>query len=153
MKTLLKFTTLIVFLSCTIPSFGQNSLPMMPPNVFEMVECWLSDTEKPVATEINLDAVLKNHNQFNNQIIQEESWISINPNDGGFMRYKILQQSGNRYTILFQNNGGGTLTTCTKISFILTHRSIDVEDQPKNVRVIQIESIARCMENHAGTLD
>jgi hypothetical protein len=39
-------------------------LPAIHPKVFTLVECWLSDTAWPLVTEINLDAVRENRNQF-----------------------------------------------------------------------------------------
>src|SRR5207253_2241871 len=34
------------------------------PKIFNMIDCWISDSESPVVTEINLDAVEMNKNEF-----------------------------------------------------------------------------------------
>src|SRR5882724_5094487 len=47
------------------PAAAQTSAPKIHPKVFRMITCWVSDSESPVVTEINLDAVEKNRNEFN----------------------------------------------------------------------------------------
>src|SRR6266478_7280529 len=44
---------------------AQSSALKIHPKVFNMINCWISDSESPVVTEINLDAVEKNGNEFN----------------------------------------------------------------------------------------
>src|SRR5690554_1811062 len=60
--------------ACAAPAPGP-SWPAdrpVPPEVFELVECWLSDTEQPVVTEISLAAVARNRNQFQAGSIRRE---------------------------------------------------------------------------------
>ena len=66
-----------------------------------MIDCWISDSESPVATEINLNAVEKNGNQFNEDGLKEDGeWLSYSsPDTGGFMRYRVLEAKGNHYKI------------------------------------------------------
>ena len=46
------------------------------PLVFQMVLCWWSDTESPVVTEVNLDAVRRNRNQFDRDAVtRKDGWI------------------------------------------------------------------------------
>src|SRR5437879_5027567 len=42
------------------------------PKVFNMIDCWISDSEGPVMTEINLDAVEKNGSQFNDDGLKQD---------------------------------------------------------------------------------
>src|SRR5213592_2313233 len=44
---------------------GKTSALKIHPKVFSMIDCCISDSVSPVVTEINLDAVEKNGNQFN----------------------------------------------------------------------------------------
>src|SRR5262249_15392224 len=55
------------------------------PKVFNMIDCWVSDSESPVATEINLNAVEKNGNQFNEDgLSQDGEWLNYSlPDTGG----------------------------------------------------------------------
>jgi hypothetical protein len=74
------------------------------PKVFNMIDCWVSDSESPVATEINLNAVEKNGNQFNEDgLKQDGDWLVYSlPDTGGFMRYRVLESKGNHYKIEYQ---------------------------------------------------
>src|SRR5947207_62613 len=42
------------------PVAAQTSALKIHPKVFSMINCWISDSESPVVTEINLDAVENN---------------------------------------------------------------------------------------------
>src|SRR4029079_2600303 len=59
------------------------------PKVFNMIICWVSDSESPVATEINLNAVEKNGNQFNEEgLKQEGDWLGyFAPHNSGCTLY------------------------------------------------------------------
>ena len=65
------------------PAAAQTSAPKIHPKVFRMITCWVSDSESPVVTEINLDAVDKNGNEFNQ--------------DGMEARRRVAQMSGAGY--------------------------------------------------------
>src|SRR5438067_6153878 len=55
---------------------AQTSALKIHPKVFNMIDCWVSDSESPVVTEINLDAVEKNGNQFNRDGMSEDGeWL------------------------------------------------------------------------------
>ena len=58
-----------------------------------MISCWISDSENPVVTEINLDAVEKDGNEFNQDgLKQDGDWLQCPVPDGnGFMRYRLLE--------------------------------------------------------------
>src|SRR6266496_1316075 len=51
---------------------AQSSALKIHPKVFNMIDCWISDSESPVVTEINLDAVEKNGNQFNTDDVKAD---------------------------------------------------------------------------------
>jgi hypothetical protein len=112
------------------------------PKVFNMVDCWVSDSESPVATEINLNAVEKNGNQFNEDgLKQDGEWLSyFLPDTGGFMRYRLLEAKGNHYKVEYQENGGGTLTTASTIEFEIDKRHIRHNGSPMTIRVLRVSS-------------
>src|SRR5262245_697966 len=112
------------------------------PKVFNMIDCWVSDSESPVATEINLNAVEKNGNQFNEAgLNQDGDWLVYSvPDTGGFMRYRVLEAKGNHYKIEYQENGGGTLTTASTIEFEIEKRHIRQNGSPMTVRVLRVSS-------------
>jgi len=96
------------------------------PRVFNMIGCWISDSESPVVTEINLDAVERNGNEFNQDgVTQDGEWMTCPvPDTNGFMRYRVLETRGNQHNVEYQENGGGTLTTASIIEFSIERRDI-----------------------------
>jgi hypothetical protein len=113
------------------------------PRVFSLIECWISDSESPVVTEINLDAVAQNGNQFNDDgLQQEDGWARCPGSDGrGFIRYRVLEAKGNRYKVEHQENGGGSLTTAAIIEFTVAKREIRRNGKATTIRVLRVESI------------
>jgi hypothetical protein len=112
------------------------------PKVFNMIECWISDLESPVVTEINLDAVEKNGNQFNqDELKQDGDWLTYSSSDtGGFMRYRVLESKGKHHKIEYQENGGGTLTTVATIEFDFEKRNIRRDGNPLTIHVLRVSS-------------
>jgi len=112
------------------------------PKIFNLIDCWISDSESPVVTEINLDAVELNRNQFNmDGVKQDGEWTRApTPEDGGFMRYGVLQLKDNRYTVQYQENGGGSLTTDSTIEFAIDKRTIQRDGKPATIRVLRVVS-------------
>jgi hypothetical protein len=112
------------------------------PKVFNMIDCWISDSESPVVTEINLDAVDKDRNQFNDDALTEDGeWLRCPvPDTDGFMRYRALESKGNRYKVEYQENGGGSLTTSSVIEFTIDKRNIHRDDKPATIRVLRVLS-------------
>jgi len=112
------------------------------PKVFNMIDCWLSDSESPVVTEINLNAVEKNGNQFGEDgLKQDGDWLVYSvPDTGGFMRYHVLEGKGNHYKIEYQENGGGSLTTASTIEFDIDKRHIRHNGSPMTIRVLRVLS-------------
>ena len=110
-----------------------------------MIDCWVSDSESPVVTEINLDAVEKNGNQFNQDgVRQDGEWLRCPvPDTNGFMRYRLLESKDNHYKIEYQENGGGTLTTASIIEFDIKKRDIRRDDKPVTIRVLRVSSYRR----------
>jgi hypothetical protein len=128
--------------SATPSPSEEASLPRIHPKVFSMVEGWISDSENPVVTEINLDAVEKNGNEFNQDgVKQDGDWLQcLVPDTNGFMRYRVLESKGNQYKIEYQENGGGTLTTSSIIEFEVEKRSIRRDGRPLPIRVLRVTS-------------
>lgn len=112
------------------------------PQVFEMIQSWVSDPESPVATEINLDAVEANRNQFSgDQVKLEDGWtVFREAGEAGFKRYRVIEVEGDRYKVEYQDNGGGSLTTATVIGFTLLKREIRKDGKPVEVRVLRVDS-------------
>ena len=84
MKSLFLFS-FSVFIAVTLMAAEPSPVLKVHPRVFEMVESWLSDSVSPVVTEINLDAVAANQNQFNDEEVKEiDGWRHWNnPADHG----------------------------------------------------------------------
>jgi len=113
------------------------------PKVFNMIDCWISDSESPVVTEINLDAVEKNGNQFNTDDVKPDGEWTRSPtpeSKEGFMRYRVLESKGNHYKVEYQENGGGTLTTASIIEFEIEKRNIRRDGKPVTIRVLRVSS-------------
>jgi hypothetical protein len=115
------------------------------PKVFNMIDCWISDSESPVVTEINLNAVEGNANQFNGDGLKRDGdWLSYTiPDSGGFMRYRVVESKGKHYKIEYQENGGGTLTTSATIGFDIEQRNIQRDDKPTTIRVVRVTSFSQ----------
>jgi len=143
-----KSSTSLPILATSAPatetSSAATSLPELKihPKVFNMIDCWVSDSESPVATEINLNAVEKNGNQFNEDgLKQDGDWLVYSlPDTGGFMRYRVLEAKGTHYKVEYQENGGGTLTTASTIEFEIDKRNIRRNGSPMAVHVLRVLS-------------
>ena len=124
------------------PAATQTSALKIHPKVFKMISCWISDSENPVVTEINLDAVEKDGNEFNQDgLRQDGDWLQCPVPDGnGFMRYRPLESKGNQYKVEYQENGGGTLTTSSVIEFEIEKRNIHRDGKPVTIRVLRVLS-------------
>jgi hypothetical protein len=112
------------------------------PKIFNMIDCWVSDSLSPVVTEINLDAVEMNKNQFNMDDVKPDGeWTRARTAEaGGFMRYRVLGLKGNSYTVEYQENGGGTLTTDSTVEFAIEKRTIQRDGKPATITVLRVLS-------------
>lgn len=113
------------------------------PKVFEMVTSSMSDTEEPVVTEINLDAVAKNRNQFDlAKVTKSGEWLECVGEKGtGFQRFKTIKSDKKHFVIEFQRNAGGTLTSASLIEFVIETRDIRKAGKPHEISVLRIMSI------------
>ena len=120
----------------------QISALKIHPKVFSMINCWISDSESPVVTEINLDAVEKNGNEFNQDGLKKDGeWLqSPVPDTDGFMRYRVLESKGSHCKVEFQENGGGTLTMASTIEFSIQKRSIKRDGKPVTISMLRVSS-------------
>lgn len=136
----------VVGITCLWAEDGKKADAVPPfkphPQVFSMIQGWISDTESPVATEIHLDAVEKNRNQFSNdEIKQEDGWTICREADArGFKRYRLVETKTNHYKVEYQENGGGTLTTSSIIEFSVVKREIRINGKPTTIRVIRVDA-------------
>ena len=122
---------------------GKTSALKIHPKVFNMIDCWISDSESPVVTEINLDAVEKNGNQFNTDGVKPDGEWTRSPtpeSKEGFMRYRVRESKDNHYKVEYQENGGGTLTTASIIEFEIEKRNIRRDGKPVTIRVLRVSS-------------
>jgi hypothetical protein len=113
------------------------------PKVFNMIDCWISDSESPVVSEINLNAVELNRNEFDYDSVKPEGeWMRCPTPESkdGFMRYRMLESKGSHYKIEYQENGGGTLTTSSIIEFDIQTRNIQRDGKPASIRVLRVTS-------------
>jgi hypothetical protein len=113
------------------------------PKVFNMIDCWISDSESPVVTEISLDAVDKNGNEFDDDDLKADGEWTRCPtpeSKDGFMRYRVLESKGSHYKVEYQENGGGTLTTASIIEFDIQKRNIQRDGKPASIRVLRVSS-------------
>jgi hypothetical protein len=75
------------------------------PKVFSMIDCWASDSESPVVTEISLDAVERNGNEFNQDSVKQDGeWLRCPlPDTNGFIgcsnRKVTITRSSTRRTV------------------------------------------------------
>lgn len=122
-----------------------SDLSDLHPKMFEMVLCQLSDTEQPVVTELNLDAVRKNRNQFDfDEITSTQGWKETPGSDGhGFYRFRVLRSAGTAHSIEYQANSGGTLTSTAVIEFSVESRTIKIDGNPIVTRVLKITSVSK----------
>ena len=125
----------------TVPETETSALKIHP-KVFNLIECWISDSASPVVTEINLDAVEKNGNQFNEEALKQDGdWLTYpTPDTGGFMRYRVLDSKHNHYKVEYQENGGGSLTTASTIEFDIEKKNIHRDGSPASIRVLRVSS-------------
>ncbi len=147
--TLAEFTKIVQSLhpiggnksAAPVPATETSALKVHP-KVFNLIECWISDSESPVVTEINLDAVENNGNQFNEDgLKQDGEWLTYpTPDTGGFMRYRVLDSKGNHYKVEYQENGGGTLTTASTIEFDIEKKNIHRNGSPASIHVLRVSS-------------
>ena len=146
--TLAEFTKIVQSLhpirdeKSATPAAAHTSALKIHPKVFNMIDCWISDSESPVVTEINLDAVEKNGNEFNQDgLVQDAEWLRCPvPETNGFMRYRVLESKGNHYKVEYQENGGGTLTTASIIEFEIEKRNIRRDGKPVTIRVLRVSA-------------
>jgi len=156
---MVRFTTTRVFSAITLLLCGlaylainsskkseETRLPtLIHPLVFNLILCWDSDTISPVATEINLDAVYRNNDQFDYSRVTKEKdlggdeWIVYTPSDQrGYTRYRIVDQTSQMTRVIFNENGGGSYTSQAKITFQIVKRSLQIDGKTTNISVLRL---------------
>jgi hypothetical protein len=142
----MRFSVLILVLGLLVGCASNSSRPygVWHPEVFGMIQSWISDTESPVVTEVNLDAVQRNRNQFDQDGVKhEDGWIVYRESGGGFKRYRVIERKGNHYRVEYQENGGGTLTTVSQIEFSIDKREIHMDGKPTVVNTLRVISYSK----------
>ncbi len=143
MKTTSLLAALTLMVAAILQAADKPASPALKvhPKVFSMIDCWISDSEAPVVTEFNLDALEANGNQFYaDEVKTEDGWTKSPGEDGnGFFRYRVVEAKDNtKYKVDFQSNGGGTLTTTVTIECIIEKREINVDGKAKTIRVLRV---------------
>ena len=130
------------------PAFSPGCLadvksPAIHPHVFSLITCWPSDRGEPVVTEINLDAVELNRNQFPPEnVVLRTPWHEYSLDDGGgFERYRIVSSRQGCITAEFQHNRGGTFTSVSTVQFRISTRVLQQQGRAVCCRVLQVLSI------------
>jgi hypothetical protein len=146
MTTFLTFLFMAICVSASVAASETDASAVVGrihPRLFEMVTSWDSDTEQPVVTEINLDAVVKNRNQFDfSKVRMNGGWIECAGDDGrGFSRFKTIKSNKNHLLIEFQRNAGGTLTTASLIEFVVETRDVLKAGKTHPIQVLRVISI------------
>ena len=118
---------------------------LIHPLVFKLILCWDSDTISPVATEINLEAVYRNNDQFDYSRVTKEKdldgveWIAYTPSDQrGYARYRIVEQTNQMTRVIFNENGGGSYTSQAKITYQIAKRSVQIEGKKTDISVLRV---------------
>lgn len=113
---------------------------LLHPRAFELVTCWMSDTVQPVATELSLDAIAGNDDQFIGPVTRDGEWVQAPGSDGeGFLRYRVLgRDTGGVTMVEFQANAGGTLTSSARIGYRLIARTFDRDGRKQGLRVLRV---------------
>lgn len=129
--------------NCATETSSPQLIQKLHPKMFEMVTSWVSDTEEPVVTSINLDAVARNRNQFDfSKVKMNGEWTEyIAKNGNGFCRFKSIKSDSKRFAIEFQQNAGGTLTRASVIEFVIESQEIQRGDNPHTISVLRIVSV------------
>lgn len=111
------------------------------PIALQLIVGWISDPEAPVVTELNLDAIERNRNQFDpDQVTVDGEWRRApHPGGMGFLRYRIRQAAGRELTVEFQENAGGTLTTAVVLRMTLEQRTLCINGQERKVSVLRVQ--------------
>ena len=119
-----------------------NGRPIHP-KVFNMVMCLISDTESPVVTAINIDAVLKNRNQFDyDNVSTVDGWVNFNdPDKLGTLRYKVISEEAGSYRIVYMENAGGSLTTIQHITFHIRLDKINLGGKSVTINNLVVDAI------------
>lgn len=136
---------LLVCAGCAPSERPCDDLSGLHPKMFAMMQCWLSDTREPVVTEINLDAITADTNQFSPHLTTNDDGCVVCDDEqgGGFIGYRILRSHGNNYTVRCFMNTGGTLTTQCTVEFTLLRRTISINGTAQRIRVLRVISFER----------
>jgi uncharacterized protein len=120
---------------------GAGNDPLIHPKALQQVICLLSDQREPVVTEINLDAVKANSNQFNDGAVKVDGQsVAYSQEDEGVVErigYRY-EQTGNNIVFNFFENDGGTLTRTVKIVGQVAERDVLVDKKMAAIKVLRI---------------
>ncbi len=117
--------------------------PIIHPAVFPMVMRWISETESPVVSEVNLDAMLRDRNQFSfEEVSTDGEWFRLDC-DHGFEQYRVLSRRGHAVPVEYESNGGGSMATVKLTWFELLSRRIEIDVIPQERRVMRIIGVDR----------
>ncbi len=133
----------IIFILIFILSVGQNSYgadldEVVHPKAFENIEAWISDTESPLFVSFNVDAVRKNRNQFDYSHVTVAGDVVTFTEKNGYLAYRIVSNTEDALHIIFYNNGGGTLTTATDMTFAKVSKAMLVHGKSQTIKLLEL---------------
>jgi hypothetical protein len=113
------------------------------PKIFSYIEGWGTDEGKPLAMEINLDAVQRSANQFNpDEIRKEDEWIKAGRDGEGIWGYRVLESKGHHYTVAYAGGRSWLGASDMTIEFEIDKRTMKVDGKLRTVRVLRVLSFS-----------
>jgi len=126
---------------------AESAATPIHPKVFQMVLCWDSDMISPVLTEINLDAVYRNNDQFDFkrlEIVTESEGDSVyyrDQSERGYLSYRVLEEINGVTRIKFYENGGGSGTSSETITYETKKRTVRIDGEKVEISVLSVLAI------------
>lgn len=124
---------------------AQTAERPLHPQALHQITCWASDMTEPVITQFSLDAIEKNHNQFNyDQVVVDGEWVRWKgaKNEGTeSCDYKVAEVEPGLFRYELFVNGSGTLTIRTVIDARIVRKDILVDGKAATVRVFDVIAV------------
>ena len=122
---------------------AQTVTRLVHPAVFEMALGWISDTVSPVVTEVNLDAIYTNRNQFDYDLVkvsesQGPKIVHYQRSEGGYLSYKVNAEKNGVTSITLYDSGGGSGVGVTEITYEIKKRSVRINGVSREIEVLRI---------------
>lgn len=141
MRPVKRLATSFLFLAASAHAADWTAQDLHP-KVFQMIQSWISDRKSPVVTEVHLEAMRANRNQFDFDAVSRNGpWIEYRDADSSLLRFRVEAHAGRSWTVVYQENGGGTFTSQSVIRFNLLTRPLQIDGQPAEASVLRVLGI------------